>query len=313
VFGRGVLAGALEHIDVPFTLLTTPRAAATAPHIAEAAAATHEVGSGRVDERAAALRPAVTGDTLVALGGGRVIDVAKALAAADPPRRLIAIPTTLSGAEMTAIHRHATGVPAETPKVRPDVVLADPAVSASQPPAELAASAANALAHAVEGPLTPTASPASMQTAIEAVGLIARAVATEEPDRERLALGALLAGAVIDVTGYGLHHVLAQTLVREAGVGHGPANAAMLPHSLGALTGRFAERIDQIADTAGVDLPALATDLATRANARRLRDLGVPEALLDALATVAACRAELTLTPPAASRNELRALYTRAW
>ena len=56
------------------------------------------------------LRPEITGELLVALGGGRVIDVAKALAAADPPRRVAAIPTTLSGAEMTAVHRHVAGV-----------------------------------------------------------------------------------------------------------------------------------------------------------------------------------------------------------
>jgi maleylacetate reductase len=45
-----------------------------------------EVPAGQVDVVAAQLRAAVTGSRLVALGGGRVIDVAKALAAADPPR-----------------------------------------------------------------------------------------------------------------------------------------------------------------------------------------------------------------------------------
>ena len=46
-----------------------------------------------------------------------MIDVAKALAAADPPRRVAALPTTLSGAEMTAIHRHAAGVPLDAPQL----------------------------------------------------------------------------------------------------------------------------------------------------------------------------------------------------
>ncbi len=85
-----------------------------------------------------------------------MIDVAKALAAADPPRRVVAIPTTLSGAEMTPIHRQAAGASQSSPGVRPTVVINDPVLSASQPVDELARSAANALGHAIEGPLTPS-------------------------------------------------------------------------------------------------------------------------------------------------------------
>src|SRR5207302_116398 len=121
--------------------LTTPRAAATAPELAERAAAVHHMPAGRVDELAAELRPQVQGEVLVALGGGRVIDTAKALAAADPPRRVAAIPTTLSGAEMTPVHRRAADADPSTPGVRPWLVINDPALSASQPEAELAQSA----------------------------------------------------------------------------------------------------------------------------------------------------------------------------
>ena len=103
----------------------------------------HDVPPGRVDEIAAGLRGPVAGDTLLALGGGRVIDVAKALAAADPPRRVAAAPTTLSAAEMTRGHRHAVGVDPATPRVRPHVVVNDPELSASQPEPGLAASALN--------------------------------------------------------------------------------------------------------------------------------------------------------------------------
>src|SRR3954468_4414002 len=134
-FGRGALADAPEILGAGYTLLTTERALASAPQLAEGAAAVHQVPSGRVDEVAGALRPQVDGELLVGLGGGRVIDVAKALAAADPPRRAAAIPTTLSAAEMTSLHRHAEGVPLETPRVRAAIVLNDPELSASQPEA----------------------------------------------------------------------------------------------------------------------------------------------------------------------------------
>lgn len=312
-FGRGIAADAVAFIDGPFTLLTTPRASAMAPHVAVSAEAVHEVGVGLVDEVAGTLRGAVGGQTLVALGGGRVIDVSKALAAADPPRRVVAIPTTLSGAEMTAIHRHATGVPADAPKVRPAVVIADPGLSASQPEPALAASAANALGHAVEGPLTPRAAPVPVLAASEAIRLIAAADTEDTRGRDRLAYAAILAGYTIDATGYGLHHVMSQTLVRFGGVGHGAANAAMLPHTLEALRGRFPARTGALAARAGVDLDALAAALAQRAGAVRLRDLGIEAAALDGLANRAAERAELQNTPPVANADELHAIYQSAW
>ena len=283
-----------------------------APALADRATTVYAVPAGRVDELAGDLLDDVDRDAelIVALGGGRVIDTAKAIAAASAPGgrpRVAAVPTTLSAAEMTAVHRRAAGADAKLPGVRPAIVVNDPALSASQPPAALAASAANALGHAAEGPATTRASPVPALAGREAARLIGEAYATVdayEPDRETLALGALLSGYAIDGCGYGLHHVLSQTLARVAGAGHGPANAAMLPHTLHALARRGA---------ATAALVALATDLAARANATRLRDLGIDEQQLDECADAAAARAELDLTPPRADRDELRALYAAAY
>jgi len=311
-FGRGALDEAADLLGEGYTLLTTPRAATSAPAVLERAAHVHEVPAGRVDEVAAALRPGVHGELLVALGGGRVIDTAKALAAADPPRRVAALPTTLSAAEMTSIHRQAAGVAAGTPGVRPAIVLNDPALCASQPEPELVASALNALGHAAEAPLTTLANPVATLAALRAAALLVGALAPAAPDRDALALGALLAGYAIGSAGYGLHHVLAQTLVRVAGVGHGQANAAMLPHSLGALAKRDPAGIARLSEALGEPAAAAAARLAARADAHSLRALGVDEAALDACADAAAQRAELALTPPAATRDELRALYDAA-
>ena len=307
-FGRGAVAGAGELLGEGFCLLTTPRAEAAAPGLVAAASTVHHVGPGPVDELAGELRERVSGTLLVALGGGRVIDVAKALAAAAGPHvRAAAVPTTLSAAEMTGIHRHAAGVDPATPRVRPAIVINDPALSASQPPAQIAASAANSLGHAVEGPATDTTSPVPALAGREAVRLIEAAYADGALDHKRrdaLALAALLAGYTIDQTGYGLHHVLSQTLVRVAGAGHGPANAAMLPHTLTALR----RRNDSL-----VDAEALAGRLAELAGARRLRDIGVAEDRLDACVEAAIQRAELRKTPPPAEAAEIHELYRRAW
>jgi len=314
-FGRGTVAEAPLLVgDGPYAVLTTERAAAAAPALVAGAAAVHDVAPGPVDALAAALLPAVGHDVLVALGGGRVIDTAKAIAGAHGPQaRVVAIPTTLSAAEMTPIHRLPAGHERGARLVRPAVVVNDPDLSASQPADALAASTANALAHAVEAAATTLASPVPTLAAREAQRLIDSAwlVEGEDPSaggREQLAQAALLAGYAIGASWYGLSHVLSQTLVRVGGAGHGPANAAVLPVAIEALERRAPGRVDPDGT-----LGALARRLARRAGADGIRRLGVDEAALDACATAAAQRRELSLTPPAADEAELRDLYARAW
>ncbi len=155
----------------------------------------------------------------------------------------MAIPTTLSGAEMTRGHRHAAGVDEATPRVRCAVVVYDPALAASQPRARAGGERAQRARPRGRGAVhgrTPTRSRRSPRTTPRA-GSSARSRGAE-PDRDELALGALLAGYTIDSTGFGLHHVLAQTLVRHGLAGHGQANAIMLPHTIPALARRCPER-----------------------------------------------------------------------
>ena len=129
-----------------------------------------------------------------------------------------------------------------------------------------------------------------------------------DAQRDGLALGSLMSGYVIDAAWYGLHHVLAQTLVRETGIGHGPANAVMLPHSIGALERRQPGAVDPDGE-----IRTLAERLAQIAEAPSLRALGVDRRLLGRCAELAAQRVELDNTPPRAERQELHQLYERAW
>jgi alcohol dehydrogenase class IV len=353
-FGRGVAAEAVEALGGPgYLLLTTPRAAAQLPRVVDAAGRVHHVPGGQVPAlAAAALEQAAGHDRVVALGGGRVIDVAKAVAAAlaggahaTPTTlsgaqstsgsgvramaipttlsgaqstsgsgvRAMAIPTTLSGAEMTRGHRHAEGVDEATPRVRCAVVVCDPALAASQPLSELAASALNALGHAVEGPCTVASHPMATLAAHDAARRIVGAFGGAEPDRDDLALGALLAGYTIDSTGFGLHHVLAQSLVRGGVAGHGAANAIMLPHTIPALARRRPDEHAALTAALGEEPAVAAARVCALTGATRLRDLGPAETDLDACAEVAAARRELDHTPPRASFDELRSLYRAAW
>jgi alcohol dehydrogenase class IV len=315
-FGRGVAAEAVEVLGGPgYVLLTTPRAQSTLPAVVEAAAQVHHVGGETIPELAAeALTQTERGDgRVVALGGGRVIDVAKAVAAArGGGARAMAIPTTLSGAEMTRGHRHATGVDEATPRVRCAVVVCDPVLAASQPEPELAASALNALGHAFEGPCTTAAHPVAELVAHDAARRLVGGFAGAEPEREELALGALLAGYTIDSAGFGLHHVMSQTLVRLGLAGHGPANAVLLAHTTGALAWRFPAQHEALAEALGDDPATVAARLRERTGATSLRDLGIDEAALDRCADVAAERRELDHTPPRADRAELWSIYHAA-
>jgi alcohol dehydrogenase class IV len=307
VFGPGAVDAAADLIGDGYTLLTTPRAAASAPALVARAGARVDVPAGLVDDIATDLRGQAPGARFVALGGGRVVDVAKALAAADPPRTVIAVPTTLSGAEMTGVHRMARGLPAGTPTKRPDVVVNDPALSASAAVAQLAASSANALAHTLIGLSDPSISPIASAVALQAARTLAAGWSTQEPDRDALALGALLAGWALDVTSIGMHHALAQTAVRVAGATHAGANAALLPHTAAAMRARRPEAMARADADLGEPFEQLAARLRDRAGGERIDATRV-----DALVATASERPELHRVPPAPDADELRALYAAA-
>jgi len=131
---------------------------------------------------------------------------------------------------------------------------------------------------------------------------------SEDVHRDQLALAALLSGYAIDAAGYGLHHVMSQTLVRVGGAGHGPANAAMLPHTIVALEQRRPGYVDPDGS-----LRELAQRLAAHAGADGIGSIGVPRERLEDCARAAAQRAELAFTPPAADEAELMAIYESAW
>jgi len=318
-FGRGVAAEAVDTLGGPgYRLLTTERAAAALPDLAGAAAAVWFVPAGTVPGLAASAlawaREAGEDPRIVALGGGRVIDSAKAVAAAlGGAARALAVPTTLSGAELTRSHRHAEGVDPATPLVRCAVVVSDPALSASQPEAELAASALNALGHAFEAPCTTRANPVATLAARDAARRLAGAFLGTEVDRDACALGALLAGYALDGAGYGLHHVVAQTLAFAGIASHGQANAIMLPHCARALAARAPAEYAALADALGAEPADVAARIGERTGATRLRELGAEPQALDAAAEAAARRPQLDFTPPRAERDELRALYAAAY
>jgi maleylacetate reductase len=320
-FGTGVAGEAADLLEQNgferFALLTTERASDALPGLTERAAAVVHVPPGKVDEISAELLGEVGGETpLVALGGGRVVDTAKALAGAGGGH-CAAIPTTLSGAEMTPFHRLPAGVDGAR-MVRPALVIADPDLMASAPATRLAASAMNALAHAMEALYTPNRSPVTDLAALRAAALLADGVTREPPGREDLALGALLAGWASGSTGIAFHHAVCQTVVRTAGSPHAETNAVVLPHSARLVAGRAPGPMSDLARALGDgngDPEAAAGDIArvaARCGHTRLATLGVTEEHLPVAAAAAASHPALALTPDPPGEAELLELLRAA-
>jgi alcohol dehydrogenase class IV len=307
-FGKGTAAEAPGLLSQGgfdgYTLLTTERHAGSAPLDP---AATLHVPAGPVDEISADLLPEAGHRPLVALGGGRVIDTAKAIGGVTGAP-VAAIPTTLSGAELTQHHRLPAGVEGGR-MVRPSLVIADPELMASQPGPERWASAMNALAHGMEALYTPLANPVAEAAALRG----AEAIAGEE-----VALGALLCGWASGMTGFAVHHATCQLLVRTAGSPHAQTNAVMLPHFARLMAGRVPGVMGELARALGdaeADPEAAAgraAKLAARSGHTRLATLGVEEEHLPRVAAAVMRHPALGNTPEPPDEDELLALLRDA-
>jgi len=206
----------------------------------------------------------VAPDTVVGIGGGSALDLAKAIAVlstqdGEPAaylagrreldggrHRLVLVPTTCgSGSEVTRFATVYSGHEKRSldhPSLYADVALVDPAVSASVPPEPAAAAGADALAQAVESWWAVAGTPTSRDLARRAVGLLAPALGGG-PGGD-LALGATLAGAAIDLTRTTAAHALSYPLTARLGIPHGLAVALHLRWLLDHVGGVTADDCD---------------------------------------------------------------------
>jgi alcohol dehydrogenase class IV len=299
-----------------FELLTTPRALLGAPELEAAARATHAVAPGQVPELAAELLDGARSSQLVALGGGRVIDTAKAIASVSGAR-VAAIPTTLSGAEMTGIHRLPAGAEERVrAMVRPELVVADPEAMTGRAERTLRASAMNALAHGADSLCTPFANPVSRMTALRGAELIAASLDRQPAERDRAALaqGAILCGYAIDSGAFAIHHVICQSLVRVCGSPHAETNAAILPRAMAFMAPRAPEDIAALADALGTDPSEIEPRiLELGGDPFGLGEAGADRSKLDDAIESMLLRPELAFTPEPPNRDDLKELIERAW
>jgi len=303
-----------------FELFSTARHLEQARELASTALAVHEVAAGTpasaVPEAAAELLGSTRAPTLVALGGGRTIDTAKAIASVTGAR-VAAIPTTMSGAEMTGIHRLPAGAEGRVRAlVRPSLVIADPGAMTSAPEPELRASSMNALAHGADSLYTPFANPVSEMTALRGAELIATALdeGPAERNSEALALGSILCGYAIDSGAFALHHVVCQTLARVCGTPHAPTNAAILPRAMAFMVPRAPDGLAPLARALESEPAEIELRLLQLAgNPPGLGTLGADRSKLPQALESMLLRPELAFTPEPPTRADLEQLIERAW
>jgi maleylacetate reductase len=248
-------------------------------------------------------------DGVLALGGGSTIDTAKAASAATE-LPLVSVPTTYSGAEWTAFY----GV--RSPDRRmvgggsgalPAGIVYEPQLTLDLPRPASGGTAMNALAHCVEALY-----PGDLESARRGAALIVEWLPRVLDDlhglegRTKLLEGACWAGEALAAHGLYLGHAMAQAIGGRYGLPHGALNAICLPAAM-----RFNADVAPLA--LEVVPVATAEELARLAGFTRLRDLGVPEQELDAVAELAAARPGARANPRPASPAEIVELLRSIW
>ena len=201
-------------------------------------------------------------DSLIAVGGGSVIDVAKGIGARAgnpwlplrwmeglfrvllPPPPLSCVPTTAGSGSDASIAAVLTD-PANGRKLTiadfklmPRLVAIDPMLMLALPPAVTAASGMDALTHAVESYIGRNATPFSENKALSALRRIAAWLpqayrqGNHEQARLEMALAAHEAGEAFTRTNVGYAHAIAHALGCTYAIPHGLANAMALPEVL---------------------------------------------------------------------------------
>jgi maleylacetate reductase len=255
---------------------------------------------------------------ILAIGGGSAIDTAKA-ASSSSGLPLVSVPTTYSGAEW------ATGFGVRSPDrrmvgggggARLAGIIYEVDLTLDLPRTETVGTSLNALAHCAEALYVSGHNEVGDARALEGAALIANwlpKVVDEPHDREArdgLLHGAAAAGEALALAGLALGHAIAQALGGTFGLAHGAMNALSLPPALRFNESIAPEAVLRFGAAIGApdDPAAKVEELARLGGFERLRDFGVVEQDLAAVAEAAAGRLGNRQNPRPATPAEIEAL-----
>jgi alcohol dehydrogenase len=196
---------------------------------------------------------------VVAVGGGSVIDAAKAIALLAPnggtvadfpvgckPKKpghtLVAVPTTAGTGSETNMFGVVTDpklgrkiLVAHT-SVLPVAVVLDPELTRDLPTVPTATCGMDVLTHAIEAFTSNRANPFSDSLALRAMAMVAGYLPTAVEDgknleaRSQMLLAAHIAGLAFSSSGLGICHAMGHPLSARLDVAHGQSLATLLPH-----------------------------------------------------------------------------------
>jgi phosphonate metabolism-associated iron-containing alcohol dehydrogenase len=262
-------------------------------------------------------RDPAAGEVLVAIGGGSVIDTAKALMVGNDSldfgdmvrglsgeaefrptrfRRLIAVPTTAgTGSEVTPWatlwdRGRQRKYSLHLPQTWPSHAVIDPQLMLSLPASATLAGGLDALSHALEAIWNVNANPVSDTFAVSAVREVMQVLPALMQDlgnlslRSGMALAALKAGMAFSNTKTALAHSLSYEMTLRHGLAHGIACSFPLPFVMERAIGHVPQRDAVLAQALGVPAsegPALLARFIESLGVKtRFADYGVSDAEL---------------------------------
>ena len=289
-------------------------------------------------------------DSIVGIGGGAALDVARAIALRVNHREdlfvyddlvggdvyvtgevphFVTIPTTAgTGSEVGRSAIISDDVTHQkkilfSPKLLAKIVFADPLLTMDLPPAVTAATGMDALTHNLEAYLAKMPHPLCEGIALQAISLIRDSLekAVNRPDLESRSkmLIASLMGAVAFQKGLGVVHSLAHPLSSMLDTHHGLANAVNIPYGMEFNITGSEEKFRQIARTlelkeeSGKSVVNFLFELNSRIHIpHKLRDIGVKRDHIEPLADLAIADFAHPNNPKPVTRDDFRELYLRA-
>lgn len=250
-------------------------------------------------------------DMVVAVGGGSVMDTAKAAAilathggqihdyeglfmVPGPCTPIVAIPTTCgTGSEVSSgavikDHEARTKIILTSPYIFPRMAVLDPEMLRSLPAHLVAYTGMDAMTHAIEAFVSTEREPFSEALAIRAVEMVYDNLPLAVDDRSntdalsKVQLAAAMAGVAFTNVGIGATHAIAHSIGSLYGKHHGLSNAVALPYVMEYNIDTCCERYAAIAQAMGIERAGrddleLARDAVARIRALNAR-IGVPEA-----------------------------------
>lgn len=308
-------------------------------------------GTETVEKAAEAYRKSGA-EFIVAFGGGSPLDVAKAAGVLavyggritdyegggkvpGPIMPVIAIPTTAgTGSEVTPFavitdHSRNYKLSVSSSYLLPSCAILDPELIASVPEKTAAACGVDALVHALEAYLSLAASPFSDMFALKALQMIGSSlrayVADRSQEAEAMLLGSLFAGIAFSHARLGNVHAMSHPVSAYFNVPHGMANAVLLPtvveYNEQAAQGKYYDIYRCVAEDPVSEkefVPSMLEEALRLLNRELgiplcLREAGVQETYFDAMADDAMKSGNIAVNPRRTTKEDVLALYHKAY